>query len=240
MMHLGMQWLENNQAHNMDQHGNNPVPPSPQQLTGTPAGDPSKSSKGTPMVSVDSETDDDYQGATTFEVSSALTVLNFNSSSRNSPQDEFINGRTIARKLKQKLYKRIMEDIARPKLKADDDEYNKNEFDIFAKELQSLGAEPYFVEYNESFNGMINPLPTKRIAYISGVEVRLLSNTSSNTILKKVAMLGSDESGNGDSPLSIPNGASSRAQFEIVRSHTGYIRKNGYTIFFNINLGIKR
>jgi RHS repeat-associated protein len=50
MMHLGMQWLENNQAHNMDQHGNNPAPPQPQQAYGTATADPSLSSKGTPMV----------------------------------------------------------------------------------------------------------------------------------------------------------------------------------------------
>jgi RHS repeat-associated protein len=43
----------------MDQHGNNPTPPQPQQGSGTPAADPSISSKGTPMVNGVSATTDD-------------------------------------------------------------------------------------------------------------------------------------------------------------------------------------
>jgi RHS repeat-associated protein len=56
MAPLGQQWVANNQTHNMDQHGNNPAPPQPLQGSGTPAADPSKSSKGTPMVSGGSNT----------------------------------------------------------------------------------------------------------------------------------------------------------------------------------------
>jgi RHS repeat-associated protein len=85
--------------------------------------------------SVNNQADDDPQGSTTFEVSTALEVFNLNPYSNSLLEDDLMNARTIAQRLKHRLYKRIMEDITRPKFQPNNDENNLNEFNLFADAL---------------------------------------------------------------------------------------------------------
>jgi RHS repeat-associated protein len=189
------------------------------------------------ILPVHSESYDDLQGNTTFTVSPSLMVFNFNSSSNSTEYDDWKTGESIAQKLKHHLYKRIMEDLTRPKLKKDDDENNILEFNAFVDEIKKLGYEEYIVEYNPYSNGVKAKKSSKGRVYISGVEAHLQKGADVSK-LAKVSISGNAELGTRDIPIGIPNGASN-AKFEIVRSHVGYIKGNGYTIFFQLNLMVK-
>jgi RHS repeat-associated protein len=219
-------WLGMNMTSSitMDQHGNNPAPPQPQQGSGTATADPSISSKGTPMASVDPP--------------SVVIFANSPSATNPSPAKVVEGDPKIAlgfaNRMTDKIQAELLDMIKRSKLDMSqtsvDDfiQYVLNNARTFDFKAEDGSGHVGHISGIEAYYLPMNPVGTQRWTDPTHPSLIKPYNAPLNPIFSGGRRIGALEIRNLMSPAGV--------SLSVERSHNGVITGNGYRLAFLINI----